>query len=686
MFVCKIVERRWREKKLEIIFFLFPFAFSSQQSRLSKTKMARQEDETVHSIALAALPADATSIISRIGGEVRAFDIFFAKRGTGLFSLTSRTSSSSPPKKKKKKKKKKVQILLLGEATHGSAEFYSTRTQVTLDLLRSGRFHAVCVEADFPDAEVVNRYVRGSSDGTSGGASSSSSPPSSSPPPNERDALSGFQSRFPKFMWRNEQVLELVRGMRDLNLSRPDRAQQCWFVGLDVYALSRAADAVVSLLERSGEPEAAQRARERYACFDRFGEDPGDYAKGVARGDPGCEGAAVSQLVEMLQREAARTEEAAARGAADAAAASASAGEDEEEGARSAAAASEDALAALCNARSVVHAEAYYRQMVLGRRSTWNLRDSAMAETVLLVKAHLEGGVLNVDDDDDEEDEQGQKAPSSSSSRPQRKTKRVIVWAHNSHLGDARATAMSRRGEHNVGQLLRQHFERRRAGDHGEVLNLGFSTYSGTVCAAARWGGPALCRGVRAGMRGSYEELLHRVWRRLQGAGFGGEKGGEGKEGEEGGEERQQLAAVAAAIRASSSPGAFLLDLRRGAPASAAAATSGSTSSSSNAMIDALAEPRLERAIGVLYVSFFFFFLEREKKRRGKTREEKKLIFHFNPKQTKNRSRDPSATRTTLRPKSRNSLTSWSTSTRPPRSRRSTLTRKGTRWSAGGRG
>jgi erythromycin esterase-like protein len=257
--------------------------------------------------------------------------------------------------------------------------------------------------------------------------------------------------------------------------------------------------------------------------------------------------------------------------------------EDEEQRSAAEAAASEDALAALCNARSVVHAESYYRQMVLGRRNTWNLRDSAMAETVLLVKAHLEGGVFAAVDDDEEEEGADSLFFPPSSSSPQ-KTKRIIVWAHNSHLGDARATAMSRRGEHNVGQLLRQIFERK--GRAAAVLNLGFSTFSGTVCAAARWGGPALCRGVRPGMRGSYEELLHRVSRLLQGS--GGEKG----EGEQQQQQEQQLAAVAAAISASS-PGAFLLDLRRSRP---------SSSETSHAMIDALSEPRLERAIGVLYV------------------------------------------------------------------------------------
>ena len=421
----------------------------------------------------------------------------------------------------------------------------------------------------------MNRYVRGSDESIR----------------DERDALSGFESRFPKFMWRNEQVLELVRGMRALSDQRPDRSQRCWFVGLDVYALSRAADAVVSMLVKSGEVDAARRARQRYACFDRFGDEASDYAKGVARGDPGCEGAAVSQLVEMLEREASRSQEAAARGAA-AAAAAAEGGE--VEGGPSAAAAaaavaeaearaSEDALAALCNARSVVHAEAYYRQMVLGRRSTWNLRDSAMAETVLLVKAHLEGGAFSNLDEEGEEEEGGGPAAASASSQPQ-KTKRVIVWAHNSHLGDSRATAMSRRGEHNVGQLLRQHFEQHRA--RGKVLNLGFSTYTGTVCAAARWGGPPLCRGIRPGMRWSYEELLHRVARLLQRASDGEKEGGEEDE------QQQQLSAVSAALDASS-PGAFLLDFR---PSSA------SSSSSTARTIEALSEPRLERAIGVLYV------------------------------------------------------------------------------------
>lgn len=440
--------------------------------------------------------------------------------------------------------------------------------------------------------------------GNAGGSSSSTTRDDDA-----RDALRGFQSRFPKFMWRNEQFLSLVGGMRELNESRPDPAQRCWFVGMDVYALSRAADAVVSLLESSGEVEAAQRARERYACFDRFGDEASDYAKGVARGDPGCEAAAVSQLVETLEREAARAQEAAKRGEAAAQAAaetavvaaataegsSAALSEAADAAAEAAAAASEDALAALCNARSVVHAEAYYRQMVLGRRSTWNLRDSAMVETVLLVKEHLErGSVFNVDDDEEDEEEQEEEknASSSDASAASQKTKRIIVWAHNSHLGDARATAMSRRGELNVGQLLRQRFERR--GKRGAVLNLGFSTFTGTVCAAGRWGGPALCRGIRPGMRGSYEELLHRVARLLQRC-----RGGNGGGVEGGGEEEQELSAVAAAL-AASSPCAFLLDLRgrrRDSPAPSASAAS-----SSDQMIAALSEPRLERAIGVLYV------------------------------------------------------------------------------------
>ena len=526
------------------------------------------------------------------------------RRDTVVVSLTSFFFPHS--KASSKKKKTQVEILLLGEATHGTAEFYSTRTQITLDLLRSGRFHAVCVEADFPDADRVNRWVRGS-DASIG---------------DERDALAAFE-RFPRFMWRNEQVLDLVRGMRALNLQRPDRSQRCWFSGMDVYALSRAADAVVSLLVKQGEPEAARRARARYACFDRFGDEAADYAKGVARGDPGCEGAAVSQLVEMLQREAARADAAAAASAAASASAAAEGGQDDDERAAAAeAAASEDALAALCNARSVVHAEAYYRQLVLGRRSTWNIRDAAMVQTVLLLKAHLEGGVFAADDEEGGAGEEaGRAAPASasaSSSPHPRKTKRIIVWAHNSHLGDARATAMSRRGEHNVGQLLRQHFEQRRLGGKGRerVLNLGFSTFSGTVCAAARWGGPPLCRGVRPGMRGSYEELLHRVARLLQSAGGGG---GE-KEEEEKEQQQRQLSAVAAALN-SSSPGAYLLDFRRGAPSSS------SSSNVQTAMIDALSEPRLERAIGVLYVRLLFSYFSESMLEPSLCSQEQALFF-----------------------------------------------------------
>jgi erythromycin esterase-like protein/predicted phosphoribosyltransferase len=320
-------------------------------------------------------------------------------------------------------------LVLIGEASHGTHEFYRTRAALTQRLIAERGFTAVAVEADWPDALRVNRYVRGQ------GADASSD-----------EALGGFR-RFPRWMWRNTVVQEFVEWLRAYNQQADAPAG---FYGLDLYSLHTSMEAVLSYLDRV-DPESAARARARYSCFDHFGLDPQVYGYATATGiAPSCEADVVAQLVD-LQQEAGRL--AAARNDGD------------------------EAFFAVQNARLVRNAESYYRAMFSGRIPSWNLRDGHMAETLEALRGHLrrEAGDPN-----------------------------VVVWAHNSHLGDARATAMAAEGELNLGQLVRERHGR------GAFL-LGFTTYHGTVTAAPNWDEPVQQRQVRPALSGSYEALLHEV-------------------------------------------------------------------------------------------------------------------------------------------------------------------------------
>jgi erythromycin esterase-like protein len=289
----------------------------------------------------------------------------------------------------------------------------------------------VAVEADWPDAYRVNRYVRGQGTAT-----------------DADDALAGFK-RFPTWMWRNTEVLEFVNWLRAYNDST--RAEmKAGFYGLDLYSLYGSMAAVLSYLDKI-DSAAAKRARYRYSCFDQFGEDTQAYGYAASFGlTESCEREVVTQLHE-LQRRATDYASRDGRVAAD------------------------DFFFAEQNARLVKDAEQYYREMFRGRESSWNLRDRHMADTLEHLIAFL-----------------ALQAP-----RP-----KVVVWAHNSHIGDARATEMTDRGEVNVGQLVRERYK-------NEAVLIGFTTYQGTVTAATDWDGPAECRRVRPALEGSYEALFH---------------------------------------------------------------------------------------------------------------------------------------------------------------------------------
>jgi erythromycin esterase-like protein len=325
-----------------------------------------------------------------------------------------------------------ARFALIGEASHGTHEFYRERAQITKRLIAEKGFSAVAVEADFPDAYRVNRFVRG---GTADA--------------DAIESLAGF-NRFPAWMWRNADVLDFIGWLRSHNDGILDSDKKIGFYGLDLYSLHSSIEAVLDYLEKI-DPEAARRARDRYSCFEHFGEDTQTYGYAAAFGlGDSCESEVVGQLLEM-QRRAAELANRDGRVARD------------------------DFFFAEQNARLVKNAEAYYRTMYRSDVSSWNLRDRHMAETLVELDEHL-----------------------SASGDPTK----IVVWEHNSHLGDARATEMSRRGEWNVGQLVRQKYP-------DETWLIGFTTYTGTVTAATDWGGPAERKRVRPALEGSVERLFH---------------------------------------------------------------------------------------------------------------------------------------------------------------------------------
>lgn len=327
-----------------------------------------------------------------------------------------------------------ARFVLLGEATHGSHEFYRERAEITKRLILEKNFTAVAVEADWPDAYRVNRYVRGLDDDVS----------------SER-ALAGFK-RFPTWMWRNTEVVNFVDWLRGYNDFLPSQTPRVGFYGLDLYSMFTSMNEVLDYLEKV-DPEAARHARARYACFDHFHEDSQRYGYATSFGmSPTCEDQVLAQLRDLRSRAVAYKD-------------------------MDGQLAADEFFYAEQNARLVKNAERYYRTMFQGRISSWNLRDQHMADTLDALANHL--------------------------SRPG-KPARIVVWEHNSHVGDARATEIGYKGELNVGQLAREHY-------HQDAVLIGFTTYQGTVTAASDWDGPAQTKQMRRALPGSYEEAFHRT-------------------------------------------------------------------------------------------------------------------------------------------------------------------------------
>ena len=322
-------------------------------------------------------------------------------------------------------------IVLIGEATHGTQEFYRIRADITRALIQKRGFGIVAVEADWPDAYRAGTWVRllGTDD-------------------TAESALTDF-TRFPRWMWRNREVVRFLRWLRAEN-SGCDAARRVGFYGLDLYSLHRSMARVVEYLEKV-DPSAARRARDGYACFDAFGDDVQRYGYVASLGHGrSCEDDVVAQLLELRRRAA-------------------------EYARRDGRIAADEYFAAELNARVVCDAEAYYRAMFRGGAESWNLRDRHMMATLesLLDRAVRTGGPA-----------------------------RAVVWAHNSHLGDARATGLAALGELNIGQLVRERF-----GD--ACCAIGMTMHDGDVTAAHDWDEPAALRRVRPSLAGSYERLFH---------------------------------------------------------------------------------------------------------------------------------------------------------------------------------
>ena len=311
-------------------------------------------------------------------------------------------------------------VVLIGEASHGTSEFYALRARITRRLIAEKGFTIVAAEADWPDAARIDAYVR-----------------HRDVPPREWEAF----ARFPHWMWHNAEVRDFANWLHHHNKAQQP-ADRAGFYGLDLYSLFASTRAILDYLDDT-DPELAALARERYGCLSPFEADPAAYGRAAITGAyRDCEEEVTRMLADLVRRRA--------EGAPD----------------------GQRFLDAQQNAALVANAERYYRIMYYGSRASWNLRDRHMFETLLnVMEFHGDGA-------------------------------KAVVWAHNSHVGDARATEMGRRGERNLGEMCAQGFG---AGS----CRIGMGTDSGTVAAASDWGGPMEIKQVRPAHPQSYERQFH---------------------------------------------------------------------------------------------------------------------------------------------------------------------------------
>jgi len=319
-----------------------------------------------------------------------------------------------------------ARYVLLGEASHGTSEYYTWRSKISRRLIEEKGFSFIAVEGDWPDCYMVNRYIKGYPDsGTTA-----------------KEVLKTFD-RWPTWMWANWEVVALTEWLKTHN-ERVPKEKKAGFYGLDVYSLWESMEAIIKYLEKV-DPAAVKVAKEAYQCFAPYEKDEQAYARATRFVSEVCE----DEVVEMFKMIRSKTKEYAGD--------------------------AEAAFSTEQNALVSVNAERYYRAMVKGSSESWNIRDTHMNDTLnRLMKFH------------------GTES-------------KAIVWEHNTHIGDARATDMKRQGMVNVGQLVREQHEQE------GVFIVGFGAYQGGVIAADEWGAPMQEIMAPPAQSGSWEAILHEI-------------------------------------------------------------------------------------------------------------------------------------------------------------------------------
>lgn len=320
-----------------------------------------------------------------------------------------------------------AQIVLLGEATHGTHEFYDIRAEITKKLIEEKGFNVIAIEGDWPDSYKINQYIN------------------SSQFKDAKDALDNFD-RFPKWMWANKVILQLIDWLKIYNQKSKNKVN---FYGLDLYSLYRSINVIIDYLNKV-DPNLAKKAKLNYLCFDQFHKDPQNYGYAVLSGlAKDCENEVINQLVTLqdLDWKLLKTNK-------------------------------NEVFNIIQNALVVKNSEEYYRSLFFNEINNWNLRDSHMFQTLDQIMENYR--------------QQNIKFP------------KIVVWAHNSHIGNAKATQMSLNGEYNIGQLVKEKYPH-------ISFNLGFTTYNGTVSAASDWHGVVERKIIRNALPESYENLFHQT-------------------------------------------------------------------------------------------------------------------------------------------------------------------------------
>lgn len=321
-------------------------------------------------------------------------------------------------------------VVLLGEATHGTHEFYETRATITKRLIQEKGFNVIAIEGDWPDTYRINRYINNEGDDNS-----------------SIEALSDFK-RFPSWMWRNHEIVSLIDWLKKYNTQSNENIS---FYGLDVYSLHQSIEIIINQLEKIN-PESAKIARARYSCFDSYA-NPQEYGHAASLfPDASCQKEAIEQLIELRKKKSDFFKDHALNSL-------------------------DEKFYLEQNALVIKNAEEYYRSLFDSTpASSWNIRDKHMMSTLNAIIQHKR--------------------------KINNNECKTIIWAHNSHIGNAQATQMSSYGEINLGQLVKEAYG-------PEAISIGFTTYSGTVSAASAWGGAVERKFVRPAQQESIEFFFH---------------------------------------------------------------------------------------------------------------------------------------------------------------------------------